>query len=189
MTTLVLASGSPRRRDLLDALGLRFDVLPTDIDETPADGERPAALVERLSRTKAEVALAARPDALVIAADTVVVVDDEILNKPADRHENRAFLSRLAGRAHRVLTGHTLLYDGRREYRVVNTEVRMRALDDGEILRYVASGEGLDKAGGYAIQGRGSALVSSINGCYFNVVGMSVAAVVDGARRLGVMLV
>lgn len=189
VTKLVLASGSPRRRDLLDALGLRFDVLPTDIDETPGIGESPADLVERLSRTKAEAALAACPEALVIAADTVVVVDDDILNKPADALQNRAFLARLAGRAHRVLTGHTLLYGGRCEILVVDTEVRMRALDDGEIARYVDSGEGLDKAGGYAIQGRGSALVSSINGCYFNVVGMSVAAVVDGARRLGVMLV
>lgn len=189
VTGIVLASGSPRRRDLLEALGLRFEVLPADIDETPGVGEGPVELVRRLSRTKAAAAAEARPDALVIAADTVVVLGDAILNKPEDAAENRAFLSRLAGRAHHVFTGHTLLYGQGRECLVVDTEVRMRALDEGEIGRYVDSGEGLDKAGGYAIQGRGSALVSAIDGCYFNVVGMSVAAVVDGARRLGVTLV
>ena len=189
VTRIVLASGSPRRRDLLGALGLPFEVAPADIDETPGAGEGPVALVERLSASKADAAARARPDALVIAADTVVVVDGEILNKPEDAAQNRAFLTRLAGRAHHVFTGHTLVFRGRRECMVVDTEVRVRALDDGEIRRYVDSGEGLDKAGGYAIQGRGSALVSGVRGCYFNVVGMSVAAVVDGAKRLGVTLV
>ena len=191
MTTIVLASGSPRREDLLRALGLRFEVLPVDIDETPREGEVADPLVRRLSRSKAAAALALRGDdeALVVAADTVVVVDGAVLNKPVDPDENRAFLRRLAGRAHHVLTGHTLLKDGRRETVVVDTEVRMRALDDGEIERYVASGEGADKAGGYAIQGRGSALVGGLVGCYFNVVGLSVPAVVEAAARLGVRLV
>ncbi len=189
VTTIVLASGSPRRRDLLGALGLPIEVVPADIDETPRAGEGPVELVRRLSCSKAETAVASRPEALVIAADTVVVVDGEILNKPEDAAQNRAFLARLAGRSHRVYTGHTLLYGGGRECRVVDTEVRLRALDDGEIDRYVSSGEGSDKAGGYAIQGRGSALVSGIDGCYFNVVGLSVAAVVEAARRLGVALV
>lgn len=189
VTRIVLASGSPRRRDLLAALGLRFEVAPADIDETPVPGEGPAALVERLSRSKADAAAAGRPDALIIAADTVVVLDGEILNKPEDKDQNRAFLERLAGCSHQVVTGHTLVHAGCRECLVVDTEVRMRALDEGEIARYVETGEGLDKAGGYAIQGRGSALVSAVRGCYFNVVGMSVAAVVDGAKRLGVTLV
>jgi len=191
VTTIVLASGSPRREELLRALGLRFEVLPVDIDETPNEGEAADPLVRRLSRCKVAAALDLRGDdgSLVVAADTVVVVDGAVLNKPADPEENRAFLRRLAGRAHHVLTGHTLLVGGRRETVVVDTEVRMRALDDGEIERYVASGEGSDKAGGYAIQGRGSALIGGLVGCYFNVVGLSVPTLVEAAARLGVRLV
>ncbi len=186
---IVLASGSPRRKELLESLDLRFEVLPVDIDERPTPGEAPAALVDRLSQEKAGAAAQRRPDALVIAADTVVVVDDAILGKPRDAGENLSFLDRLAGRPHHVFTGHTLLRGDRRESVVVDTEVTMRALDRAEIERYVASGEGLDKAGGYAIQGRGSALVRELSGCYFNVVGLSVATVVEAARRLGVELV
>lgn len=191
MTTIVLASGSPRRADLLRALGLRFEVLPVDIDETPLEGEAAEPLVRRLSQRKAAAALARRSDdgVLVIAADTVVTVDGAVLGKPDGAAENRAFLRRLSGRAHHVFSGHTLLVGGRRETVVVDTEVRMRALDEGEIERYVASGEGLDKAGGYAIQGRGSALVGGLAGCYFNVVGLSVPTVVEAASRLGVRLV
>jgi septum formation protein len=191
VTTIVLASGSPRRQDLLRALGLRFEVLPVDIDESPLDGEAAEPLVRRLSQSKAATALTLRGDdgALVVAADTVVVLDGVVLGKPADAAENRAFLNRLSGRVHHVLTGHTLLRDGQRETVVVDTEVRMRALDGGEVDRYVATGEGLDKAGGYAIQGRGSALVERVDGCYFNVVGLSVATVVQAAARLGVRLV
>ncbi len=186
---IVLASGSPRRKELLESLDLHFEVLPVDIDERPTPGEAPAALVDRLSREKAGAAARRRPDALVIAADTVVVVDGAILGKPRDAGENLSFLERLAGRPHHVFTGHTLLRGDRHETLVVDTEVTMRAFDRAEIERYVASGEGLDKAGGYAIQGRGSALVRELSGCYFNVVGLSVATVVEAARRLGVELV
>ncbi len=187
----MLASGSPRRKDLLDALGLRFEVVPVDIDETPQEGERARSLVRRLSKQKARAAADRRPpgDALVVAADTVVVLDEAFLNKPEDPEQNRAFLRELSGRVHHVLTGHTLLRSDRCDTVVVDTEVRMRQLSEGEIERYVASGEGLDKAGGYAIQGRGSALVSGLSGCYFNVVGLSVPAVVEAAARLGVTLV
>lgn len=186
---IVLASGSPRRRALLDQLGVRFRVRPADVDETPLPGERPEALVARLSDRKARAVFALEPDALVLAADTVVVVDGEVLGKPVDDAENRAMLARLAGREHRVLTGHTLLGAAGEERFVVDTGVTMRPLAGPEIGRYVASGEGRDKAGGYAIQGRGAALVRGVAGCYFNVVGMSVAAVVEAAQRLGVVLV
>ncbi|MEJ2359475.1 MAG: Maf family protein [Deinococcales bacterium] len=191
MTTIVLARGSPRRKDLLSALGLSFEVFPVDIDETPQEGETAVPLVRRLSKQKARTAADRRPpgDALVLAADTVVVLDEALLNKPEDPEQNRAFLRQLSGRVHHVFTGHTLLHAGRCETVVVDTEVRMRQLSEGEIERYVASGEGLDKAGGYAIQGRGSALVSGLAGCYFNVVGLSVPAVVEAAARLGVPLV
>lgn len=189
VTTIVLASGSPRREVLLRGLGLGFEVLPMDVDETPVEGEVPSELARRLSRRKADAAARLRPDALIIAADTVVALGDEVLGKPDGPEQNRSFLARLAGRPHHVFTGHALVRGGRCESVVVDTEVRMRELDHAEIDRYVASGEGLDKAGGYAIQGRGSALVSSIRGCYFNVVGLSVATVVEAARRLGVTLV
>lgn len=190
----MLASASPRRRELLAALGLDFEVVPADIDETPRAGESADALVGRLSRGKAAAVAQLRPEvragrALVIAADTVVVLDGEVLGKPHDRVEARSFIGRLAGRSHRVLTGHALRLGEREVCRVRRTEVTFRTLDDGELDRYAASGEGLDKAGGYAIQGLGSALVERIDGCYFNVVGLSVPTVVQLARRLGAPLV
>lgn len=186
---IVLASGSPRRRELLAGLGLTFEVCPADVDETPRSGEAPAELVARLSSDKASAIASARSEALVIAADTVVVLADDVLGKPRDAAENRAFLSRLAGRSHQVLTGHTLMLAGRTLQRLCRTKVVFRPLDDGEIASYVASGEGLDKAGGYGIQGLGAALVPRIDGCYFNVVGLSVATMVTCARELGVVLV
>ncbi len=189
MTRIILASGSPRRRELLRALGLSFEVAPADVDETPLPGEAPPDMVARLSRDKAAAMADPNPDALVIAADTVVVLAGEMLAKPHTHDENRAFLKRLAGQEHSVYTGHALAYRRRSDVQVCETRVRFRDLDDDEIDRYVATGEGLDKAGGYAIQGRGAALVPWVEGCYFNVVGLSVATVVASARRLGVTLV
>lgn len=197
---LVLASGSPRRRQLLEGLGLRFDVVPAEIDESVRDGEAAAEYVDRLAfekaRTVAERLGLGRPSygtipgvPLVIAADTVVVAEGEMLGKPRNAAENRAFLDRLSGRIHRVSTGHCLVYGERVDRVVRTTEVAFRPLDDDERDRYVATGEGADKAGGYAIQGIGASLVDRIDGCYFTVVGMSVATVVVAARRLGVTLV
>ena len=186
---IILASGSPRRRDLLAGLKLEFEIVPADIDESAQPGETPVALVERLSLLKAEAVAASHPGTLVIAADTVVVLDGDILGKPADRAENRRFIERLAGRQHEVYTGHALLYGERLEHSVQRTEVRFRDLTKKEVAAYVATGEGLDKAGGYAIQGYGAALIPHISGDYFNVVGLSVATVVTHAARLGVRLV
>ncbi|UCH25909.1 MAG: septum formation inhibitor Maf [Trueperaceae bacterium] len=188
---IVLASGSPRRRELLVALGLTFEIELSDIDETPRESEAPEALVARLSSSKAEAVLARNGyrDALIIAADTVVVLDGAMLGKPEDVDQNRRYLSWLSGKTHTVFTGHCLIYGDQREVVVQRTEVVFRELSPHEIGRYVATGEGLDKAGGYAIQGRGAALVSRIDGCYFNVVGLSLATVVESAGRLGVSLV
>lgn len=187
---IVLASSSPRRRELLAGLGLAFDVLPADIDEASLPGESPKAYVDRLAVEKARaVAAGLAGDSLVMAADTVVVVDGDMLGKPRDPAENRVFIDRLAGRSHHVSTGHCLLRGERLERIVRTTEVVFRDLDEAERDRYVATGEGVDKAGGYAIQGIGASLVDRIDGCYFNVVGLSVAAVVAAARRLGVALV
>jgi septum formation protein len=186
---LILASGSPRRRELLEGLGLRFTVTPADVDESPLPAETPEGLVHRLAAAKAAAVASSHRNALVIAADTVVVVDGRVLGKPRDAAENRAYLRDLTGRRHTVLTGHALALGDRCEVEVCRTEVLFRDLDPDEIERYVASGEGLDKAGGYGIQGLGAALVPRVEGCYFNVVGLSLATVVAAARRLGVALV
>ncbi len=170
-------------------MGVVFGVVPADVDESVLPGESPEALVGRLSAAKAEVVAADYQDALVVAADTVVVLDGDVLGKPADKAENETFIRRLAGRTHEVYTGHALAYRSRLDLTVKCTEVTFRALNDEEIRAYVATGEGLDKAGGYAIQGHGAALIPHLKGCYFNVVGLSVATVVARAAALGVRLV
>jgi septum formation protein len=188
---VVLASASPRRRDLLAALGLPFEVRPVDLDETPRPGEEPRAYVVRLAAEKA--AADARPGELVLAADTVVVLEGEggggpeLLGKPRDPAEAEAMLARLAGREHVVFTGVALLAaaaDGRGGPRlataVEESRVRIAALDAAEIAWYVATGEPLDKAGAYAVQGIGALFVEAIEGNYSNVVGLPLPTV----RRL-----
>lgn len=169
---LVLASGSPRRRALLAELGWRFECVSPDVDESPLSGESPEALCERLARAKAESLQDTRAGAMVLAADTIVVVDGRILGKPADPEEGRRMLALLQGREHEVMTGVALRSSGRTVSAVERTRVRFRPLTAAEIAAYVATGEGADKAGSYAIQGGGSLLVSSIEGDYFNVVGL-----------------
>lgn len=186
---IILASGSPRRRELLAGLGAEFKVVSADIDETVQPGESPKALVTRLSKSKADVVAKEHPGALVIAADTVVVLDQEILGKPRNHAENRAYIQRLSGRSHTVYTGHALLYAGKAEVSVKTSRVTFRTLSESELDWYVATGEGLDKAGGYGIQGKGAALIPHIEGCYFNVMGLSVSATIEAAARLGVRLV
>lgn len=186
---IILASASPRRHDLLAGLGVSFEVSAADIDETPHVAETPKALVTRLSASKARAVAISYPAALVIAADTVVVLDDEILGKPVDQAQNRDYIARLAGRSHTVYTGHALLYGGVADVTVKTSSVTFRTLSEAELDWYAATGEGLDKAGGYAIQGKGAALIPHIDGCYFNVMGLSVAATVEAATRLGVRLV
>lgn len=185
----ILASASPRRRDLLANLNFPFEVVPADIDESFSAEDNPFDLVRRLSVHKAETVAARHPDALVLAADTVVVYRDEVLGKPTTPEENREFLTRLSGHTHEVFTGHALVLGDKQADRVVQTAVRFRKLSDGEIERYVATGEGMDKAGGYAIQGYGSALVREVRGCYFNVVGLSVPNVAELAQTFGFQLV
>ncbi len=185
----MLASSSPRRADLLGALGVSFEVLPADVDETQHAGEAPAQLAQRLACSKAATVAELRPDAFVIAADTVVALEGEVLDKPRDEAENGRFIARLAGRQHQVYTGHAIRLRGRETAWLVRSDVTFRSLDDGEAARYAASGEGLDKAGGYALQGRGGALVERIEGCYSSVVGLSLPTLVVAARGLGVLLV
>ncbi len=178
--SILLASGSPRRRALLAALGWRFEWTAPRVDESPLPGEAPEALCERLARLKAE-APEVGEGVLVLAADTIVVVDGRVLGKPADLGESRNMLARLQGRRHEVLTGVALRWNGRTASAVERTEVCFRSLTPGEVAAYAATGEGMDKAGSYAIQGRGALLVSGIDGDYFNVVGLPLC-------RLGMLL-
>lgn len=175
---LILASASPRRRELLALLGIVFEIAPANIDETQRPAEPPLAYVQRLSAQKAAaVARAAAPPAVVLAADTVVICDGAILGKPADADAARAMLRALRGRAHTVCTALTLarLESGapaRTLTRVTSTEVHMRAYTDAEIDAYIATGDPFDKAGGYAIQHAGFAPAADISGSYTNVVGL-----------------
>jgi septum formation protein len=177
----VLASASPRRRDLLRDLGLTFTVHAPDVDErrdVPDDPDRHAAV---LAERKAHFAAEKFHECVILAADTIVVLNGRILGKPADEDEAFAMLRALAGREHRVLTGVCVGHAarGRFETRVVSTAVRFRAVDDEELRRYVASGEPMGKAGAYAIQGRGGLLVAGIEGDYSNVVGLPLGATLD----------
>ena len=186
---IVLASASPRRSELLAAIGLEFRLAPADIDETSLATETGAELVERLSSLKAKAIAEDNSNSLVIAADTVVVLDDKILEKPKDIAQNAEFIKMLSARAHSVYTGHSVSYRNKIITKTVKTEVFFRELSREEISWYANTQEGLDKAGGYGIQGKGSVLVDKIKGCYFNVMGLSVANLVTMAKSLGVNLV
>ena len=179
---LILASQSPRRRELLARMGLDFTVISPRIDEDSFTDPDPAALVRTLSREKAlAVAREQDPETLVIAADTVVVLDGQALGKPGNEAEAAAMLSALSGRSHAVWTGVTVCQGSRADTEAECTQVTFRPLTGEEIRHYVATGEPMDKAGAYGIQGFGSLLVEGIRGDYFNVVGLPVC-------RLGRML-
>ncbi|NCB16451.1 MAG: septum formation protein Maf, partial [Synergistales bacterium] len=169
---LVLASGSPRRRELLSSLGWAFTVLVPSVDESLLPGESPGEAVKRLSREKAETVAKERPGRFVVAADTVVALGNRILGKPCSREEALEMLTLLNGRTHSVFTGVTVVSPGGTETAAERTDVVFRDLPAEALRAYAASGEGDDKAGAYAIQGLGALLVDSIRGDYFNVVGL-----------------
>ncbi|GAW27788.1 MULTISPECIES: nucleoside triphosphate pyrophosphatase [unclassified Carboxydocella] len=188
---LVLASASPRRQQLLKLLGLDFQVLTADIDETLDSTQPLASAIQDLARRKAQAVqeqLPERPaDLYILAADTVVVLEGQVLGKPASAREAEVMLQFLSGRTHQVMTGVVLLRaDGDccySDYAV--TEVAFRPLTAAEIRAYVATGEPLDKAGAYGIQGLGSLLVDRINGCYYNVVGLPLVKTMQLLRQAG----
>jgi len=188
--TLVLASASPRRRELLGRAGIRFDVLAADVDESIHDGEAPRAYAARVAGAKAAAGRRARPDAWVLAADTIVVlavVGEAILGKPEGPADAARMLARLAGRRHVVMTA-TCLVDpaGAETRRLVETEVDFRPLGAAEIDSYVAGGEWQGKAGAYAAQGQAAAFITAIRGSYTNVVGLPLAETLADLVRLGV---
>ena len=188
MRGFVLASGSPRRRELLEGLGVRFAIRSADIDETPRHGEAPDVYVLRLAQEKARAA--ARPGEVVLAADTTVVVEGEILGKPLDDADAERMLRLLSGREHEVLTGVAVLDAteagrGRIAAGLARTAVRMAPLTREEIAWYAATGEPRDKAGAYAIQGLGSLFVEAVSGNYSNVVGLPIPTVYRLFAELG----
>jgi septum formation protein len=183
---VVLASSSPRRKELLALIGVRHVVAPADIDETPYDGELPHAHAERLAREKSAAVARREPGAIVIGADTIVVVDGDILGKPRDEAEAAGMLRRLSGRGHVVLTAVAVARDGRLVSGVESVDVTFRALSDDEITRYIATGEPMDKAGAYGIQGFGATIVERIDGDYFAVMGLALGRMVRLMAEVGV---
>jgi septum formation protein len=195
---LVLASASPRRRELLERLGLSVRIIPADIDETPEAGELAGDYARRIAIAKcdkvfdqvsaASPAGAAGASGLaVLAADTTVVVDEAILGKPADAQHARAMLTRLGGRRHEVITATSIRFGGRRIERAVTTLVAMRALQPAEVDAYLACDEWRGKAGGYAVQGIAAAFVTDLRGSATNVIGLPLAEVLADLQALGAL--
>jgi len=191
---IILASASPRRRDFLRQLGRKFRICPPALDELPQPGESPRRYARRVAvdkaRTVAERLRPANRARIIIAADTIVVIGNRILGKPRNRRAARAMLRALSGRWHRVISGLCVLTvapDGRRHEhsRTVVTAVEFKPLADAEIAAYIATGEPLDKAGAYAIQGRGGAMIRGIRGSYSNVVGLPLAELMERLPRRG----
>ena len=189
MKPLYLASGSPRRRELLTQIGVPFTAIGADIDETPLDHETPSAYVERLARGKAEAgrrALDVGMDGCVLGADTAVVLDGRILGKPVDQADSMTTLLSLSGREHEVLTAIAILDGQRCESRVVRTLVRFRSITEQEAAAYWASGEPRDKAGGYGIQGLGAVFVAGLEGSYSAVVGLPLCETAELLGHFGI---
>jgi septum formation protein len=185
---LVLASSSPRRREILASLGLTFEARAADVDETLLPGESASDAAERLARAKAETAAAGTPEALVVAADTLVVLDGDALGKPRDRADARRMLATLSGRAHDVVTGVACAHGGRIVSGRETTRVVFAAMSGAEIAAYSATGEPDDKAGAYALQGIGGLFVERVEGSPSNVVGLPVRLLYRLASELGVDL-
>jgi septum formation protein len=184
----VLASSSPRRRELLKSIGLEFDVVPSHVPEQRADGETPEEYVARLSREKARAIAEKHPDRWIIAADTTVVLGDQVLEKPVDDADAKRMLSAISGDTHVVFTGVTLrrIEPVYTDTHVTATEVRMLPMTPHDIDWYVATGEPLDKAGAYAAQGLGGMFIDSIHGSFTNVVGLPLASLFQMLRKAGI---
>ena len=187
---LVLASASPRRAEMLKLLGVDFDRLPGDIDETFLEGETPREHVLRLSEGKAALAARGRPDAWILGADTIVVVAGEILGKPGSPAEAKAMLEKLSGREHEVLTGFAIIRQdlGIRVHEVVRSTVLFREISGDEMAWYTGTSEPYDKAGAYAVQGMGACFVREIRGSFSNVVGLPLCEVFEALKRVNAIV-
>lgn len=188
---IILASGSPRRKELLELTGLKFVVEPPDINENMNDKETPREHVERLAQAKAASVAREHPDAVVLACDTAVILNGRIVfGKPENKKDAKEMLEQLAGKEHTVVSAVAIIWlkKNRQHVVTVETKVRMKQLEDWEIQWYLASGEPLDKAGAYAIQGRGSIFIEGIIGSYTNVVGLPLMEAVLLLRSFGIKL-
>jgi len=183
---VILASQSPRRRDLLDLIGVAHEVRPANVDEGYAAGEQPEVHVERLARAKAKAAAAGSRSSLVIGADTIVVIDGHVLGKPRDVDDAVRMLRMLSGRTHLVMTAVAVAFEERMASAVEQVSVTFRELGDDEIEAYIATGEPMDKAGAYGIQGYGATIVKRIEGDYFAVMGLSLVRLVVLMAEFGV---
>ena len=183
---VILASQSPRRRELLTLVGIVHEVRPADIDETYLAGEEPRAHAERLAREKAAVVAGEAPDALVIGSDTIVVVDGDVLGKPRSEVEAAAMLARLSGRSHTVMTAVAVSWRGAQRSDVVEVGVTFHAISAQDIEAYVATREPMDKAGAYGIQGYGATIVQRVDGDYFAVMGLPLQRLVRLMAEMGV---
>ncbi len=183
---LILASASPRRQELLAAAGIAFEIIPSEADEETREGESPEDYVGRLALNKATEVAGKHPHRWVLAADTIVVIDDSILGKPNNPQEARQMLEKLSGREHRVITGYCILQasSGKRREGKAVTRVTFKDLSPGEIQWYLDTGEPFDKAGAYAIQGGAAFMVREISGSYTNVVGLPLCEVVEALKEL-----
>lgn len=188
MKTIILASASPRRKELLEKIGLKFEVEPADCEEVVDTALEAHELVQKLSRGKAESIARKHRNAIVIAADTVVLMGDKILGKPHNQAEAKKMLRALSGKSHVVITGFTIIDTAKRRIlsKTVETKVYIRELNPEEIDAYVKSGEPLDKAGAYGIQGLGSVIVEKIEGDYFNVVGLPLSSLAESLKEFGI---
>lgn len=188
--TLILASGSPRRREMLKSIGLTFDVHPSTLEEPePESGELPTDYAMRMAELKTQDVASDFPNATVLGADTIVVLNDHIMGKPEDESEALAMLIALSGNTHQVITAFCMVHpDGKTLTRAVSTDVDMRVSGEAELRSYIATGEPEDKAGAYAIQGIGTFLVSAIRGSYTNVVGLPLARVLEVLLEKGIIV-
>lgn len=185
---VILASGSPRRKSLLESIGLNFTVYHPDVNEEHFPNELPSDLCARLSRLKAQAGLKEFPDDVIIAADTIVVIGGEILGKPHDHEDASRMLHHLSGKTHEVITGLCVCCSGKTLCADIHTLVKFRELSEREISAYVMTGEPDDKAGAYAVQGIGSLLIESINGDYYNVVGLPLCTLGSMLQDFGINL-
>lgn len=186
MTAIILASGSPRRKDFIKSLGLQFTVISPDVDETPKPNELPQDLVVRLAKLKAEHIAKMHPEAVVIAADTIVVLDGEILGKPKDRNDAKAMIKKLSGKTHEVLTGYTVQKDSISYQGLEKTLVTFANISDENIEGYVSSGECDDKSGSYAVQGLATMFVEKVSGSVSSVVGLPICQVRALLEKFGI---
>jgi len=185
---IVLASSSPRRRDLFALLGLPFQAVDPQVDETPLEGEKPKSTALRLASAKAQEAATSHPEAIIVAADTLVILGEKILGKPKDGNEAVAILETLRGKKHQVISGVIVLdaATGEKREEVADTQVWMRDYSKAEVVHYIGRGEPFDKAGGYAIQDKGFRPVAKVKGCYANVMGLPLCHLYTALKRVGV---